>query len=224
MVAVSSSVVTENTYDQLNLVLRGNLPEISRDQGKLTFGAGFSFVHNGVYTLVYSPSGALLAGQPPLALSQEPAFESGVARPVETEDGIYYVLDYWLPFGWDDGVWVRGVIQAPDVADVMDDMIGIALLLLPLLVVFGALGAYLLARSTFRPIDDIIRAADAIGEGRDLSRRLGLPPGRDEISRLGQAFDRMFQRLETSFESEKQFRSEERRVGKECRSRWSPYH
>ena len=205
LVAVSISVVTENTYDQLNLVLRGNLPEISRDQGKLTFGAGFSFVHNGVYTLVYSPSGALLAGQPPLALSQEPAFESGVARPVETEDGIYYVLDYWLPFGWDDGVWVRGVIQAPDVADVMDDMIGIALLLLPLLVVFGALGAYLLARSTFRPIDDIIRAADAIGEGRDLSRRLGLPPGRDEISRLGQAFDRMFQRLETSFESEKQF-------------------
>ena len=79
LVAVSSSVVAENTYDQLNLVLRGNLPEISRDQGKLTFGAGFSFVHNGVYTLVYSPSGALLAGQPPLALSQEPAFESGVA-------------------------------------------------------------------------------------------------------------------------------------------------
>ena len=56
LVAVSSSVVTENTYDQLNLVLRGNLPEISRDQGKLTFGAGFSFVHNGVYTLVYSPA------------------------------------------------------------------------------------------------------------------------------------------------------------------------
>ena len=25
-------------------------------------------------------------------------------------------------------------------------------------------------------------------------------------------------------EDEKKFRSEERRVGKECRSRWSPYH
>ena len=30
--------------------------------------------------------------------------------------------------------------------------------------------------------------------------------------------------LELDEESEKEIRSEERRVGKECRSRWSPYH
>ena len=30
--------------------------------------------------------------------------------------------------------------------------------------------------------------------------------------------------LEKSFQGEVVFRSEERRVGKECRSRWSPYH
>ena len=28
----------------------------------------------------------------------------------------------------------------------------------------------------------------------------------------------------TDYESEETTRSEERRVGKECRSRWSPYH
>ena len=41
-----------------------------------------------------------------------------------------------------------------------------------------------------------------------MSQRIGLPPGRDEISRLGQAFDNMFVRLEASFESEKQFTSD----------------
>ena len=30
--------------------------------------------------------------------------------------------------------------------------------------------------------------------------------------------------LTTSSDSKKELRSEERRVGKECRSRWSPYH
>ena len=30
--------------------------------------------------------------------------------------------------------------------------------------------------------------------------------------------------VELIMEFEKAFRSEERRVGKECRSRWSPYH
>ena len=83
-----------------------------------------------------------------------------------------------------------------------------ALLLLPLAVIVSGLGAYLLARSTFRPIDRMIRTVGEISEGRDLSRRIGLPPGRDEISRLGQAFDNMFARLETSFESEKQFTSD----------------
>src|SRR2546425_8208336 len=31
-------------------------------------------------------------------------------------------------------------------------------------------------------------------------------------------------RAQATFEEQLQFRSEERRVGKECRSRWSPYH
>ena len=205
MVAVSSSVVSENAYEQLTNTVRTNLSGISKENGNLTFSEDFTFTHNGVHTVVYSSSGALLAGQLPLSFPDTLAFENGAIRMEEGVNGNYYVLDFWLPFSWGDGVWVRGIISAPDVADVLDDMVGLALLILPLMVVFSGLGAYLLARSTFRPIDRIIRAAENIGEGRDLSRRIGLPAGRDEISRLGQAFDNMFMRLEASFESEKQF-------------------
>lgn len=66
----------------------------------------------------------------------------------------------------------------------LDGLAGVALLLLPLMVAVSGLGSYLLARATFRPISRIIAAAEAIGEGRDLSRRIGLPAGHDEISRL----------------------------------------
>ena len=208
MVAVSRDVVTENAYDQLTSVVQSNISGISKENGSLTFAEGFSFTQNGVYTTVYSDAGALLAGQLPLGFPEGVAFENGISRPVEGENGDFYVLDLRLPFSWEDGVWVRGIIAAPDVADVLDDLTGIALLLLPLMVVISGVGAYLLARSTFRPIDRIISAAETIGEGRDLSRRIGLPPGRDEISRLGQAFDGMFARLETSFEAEKQFTSD----------------
>lgn len=208
MIAVSRDVVTENAYEQLAAVVQGNISGISKENGSLTFAEGFSFTQNGVYTTVYSNAGALLAGQLPLGFPEGVAFENGISRPVEGENGDFYVLDLHLPFSWEDGVWVRGIIAAPDVADVLDDLTGIALLLLPLMVVISGVGAYLLARSTFRPIDRIINAAETIGEGRDLSRRIGLPPGRDEISRLGQAFDSMFARLETSFEAEKQFTSD----------------
>ncbi len=208
LVTVTSTVVTDNAHEQLETTVRANLPEISRAaDGSLSLGEGFVFTRGGVYTLIYNASGALLAGQPPLSAPEGLAFENGALREASGSDD-YYVIDFWLPFGWEDGVWVRGLLQVPESAEVVGDLIGIALLLLPLLVVLGGVGAYLLVRSTFRPIDRIVAAAGAIGEGRDLSRRIGLPPGRDEISRLATAFDSMFERLERSFEAEKQFTSD----------------
>src|SRR2546422_10961104 len=71
----------------------------------------------------------------------------------------------------------------------------------------------------------VLRGADvANGEGQEL--RLRVPVARDR--RLVDRQDA--QRLEVVDEHrlgarlEQQARSEERRVGKECRSRWSPYH
>lgn len=207
LVTVSSSVVTESAYDQLESTVRANLNGISHTGGTLSFQEGFAFTKSGVYTLVYSRSGALLAGQPPLSFPENEPFENGVIRPVSA-DGTYYILDFWLPFSWDDGVWVRGMMEAPETAGVLDGLAGVALLLLPLMVAVSGLGSYLLARATFRPISRIIAAAEAIGEGRDLSRRIGLPAGHDEISRLAAAFDRMFARLEAAFEAEQRFTSD----------------
>ena len=209
LMAVSSSVVTGHSFEVLDSTLRGNLTGVSRGtDGALAFSEDFSFTQNGVYTLIYNADGALLAGQPPLSFPEGEPFENGHTRLAEGAGEGFYVLDFWLPFGREDGVWVRGVTPAPDTADILGDLANVALLLLPLAVIVSGLGAYLLARSTFRPIDRMIRTVGEISEGRDLSRRIGLPPGRDEISQLGQAFDNMFARLETSFESEKQFTSD----------------
>lgn len=208
MISITSRVVTENTCDLLSNTVRQNLVSISMQNGKLVFDENFNFTYNGVYTLIYSNSNALLAGQPPINFPENIQFENGITKEVESIDGEYYVLDFWLYFSWEDGVWIRGIVPKPDVADIIEDIKGIALVILPLTIIVGALGAYLLARKTFKPIDKIISAASAIGEGRDLSLRIDLPKGRDEISKLATAFDNMFARLEKSFETEKQFTSD----------------
>ena len=53
---------------------------------------------------------------------------------------------------------------------------------------------------------------------------IGLPPGPilESLERLSQAERRRAEEILHRHESVA--RSEERRVGKECRSRWSPYH
>lgn len=54
----------------------------------------------------------------------------------------------------------------------------------------------------------ITQTAREISEGDDLSRRIGLGEGRDEIYTLAAEFDKMFARLEEAFEREKQFTSD----------------
>ena len=62
---------------------------------------------------------------------------------------------------------------------------------------------------------------------RDVNKLLKLDPGNTELiaqkhKLLGQAVDETKEKLAALKEAQR--RSEERRVGKECRSRWSPYH
>ena len=159
---------------------------------------------------MYNGSGALLAGQTPLSYPATVAFENGLTRPVsdEDEEDVYLTLDFWLPFGWDDGVWVRGVMQMPEWSDAIERLFGMSVLLLPVIVLASGFGAYRMVRRAFRPIDRIVKAASEISEGRDLSKRIDLPPGRDEISQLAAAFDQMFERLEQAFEAESRFTSD----------------
>ena len=53
---------------------------------------------------------------------------------------------------------------------------------------------------------------------------LGADLARENRVRLGQGAGQALQGVPVREHSEHHRRSEERRVGKECRSRWSPYH
>ena len=54
----------------------------------------------------------------------------------------------------------------------------------------------------------ITATAEQIGGGRDLTQRIALGEGRDEIYTLAAAFDRMFDRLQSAFDRERQFTSD----------------
>ena len=207
---VSSRVAVQSAQEQLERFVRGNLTGITIENGALQFADSVQFTRSGMYLLVYNESGALLAGQTPLSYPATVSFENGLIRPVSDEeaDDVYLTLDFWLPFGWDDGVWARGVVRQPELDDAMHRLLDLSLLLLPLVVLVSGVGAYCIVRRAFRPIDRIVAAAEEISEGCDLSRRIGLPPGKDEISQLAAAFDQMFERLERAFEAESQFASD----------------
>jgi two-component system OmpR family sensor kinase len=59
-------------------------------------------------------------------------------------------------------------------------------------------------RGVLRPLEGVVDTADAISAG-DLHRRLALPRGRNEVARLGRAFDFMVGRLVATLESQRRF-------------------
>lgn len=202
---ISRTVVLSSARQQLISTTRNSVGNISFSQGKLSTTEGFSFYQNGVSILVYSQAESLLAGQLPMSFTAKEPFQSGQVRTVEGASISYVVLDLWLPSSWEEGVWVRGLMEVPRNEQTTDNLIKIAAIALPVFILLTAVGGYLLVRRAFRPLEQISATAQAMGEAKDLSRRIGLPPGRDEFSRLAQTFDQLFARLERSFEAEKQF-------------------
>lgn len=81
------------------------------------------------------------------------------------------------------------------------------LLAVPAFLALAVFGSWFLAKLALRPIDRITDTAVALKAG-DLSRRITGIESRDEVGRLAGAFNGMLERLEESFQREKQFTSD----------------
>src|SRR5690606_13360726 len=86
------------------------------------------------------------------------------------------------------------------------------------------LSTHLLSKFITRPITTMTTTmSDIRGSGK--FKMLDLPKkSNDELYQMGETFNEMMGQLENNYEKQEQFvsnRSEERRVGKECRSRWA---
>jgi signal transduction histidine kinase len=68
----------------------------------------------------------------------------------------------------------------------------------------GVILVLVFTRGVLRPLDRVADTADAIASG-DLQRRLQLPAGRNEVARLGKAFDYMVGRLVAALETQRRF-------------------
>lgn len=203
--SMSSSVVQRTARQQLADAVRANTAMVSFADGQFAAGEGFAFSRSGVSCLVYSKAEALLAGQLPVGFSASVPFENGTLRTVESGGGDWYLLDLWVADGWENGVWLRGLMEVPDVSDTARNLLLAAAVALPLFVLAGALGCYFILRRSLRGLDAVNAAASSIGEGKDLSRRIGPVPGGRELTQLAENFDGLLERLQRSFEAERRF-------------------
>lgn len=205
MLSISDSIIRNNAESRLVMMIDENVDEVEYDDGELEIDKDFELHKNGVSSLVYTSNLVRVQGQLPDDFPEDTEFIDGKVRLVTSGVEQYLVYDRLVTFKKNPEIWVRGVLPLDAVSGVAGSVLQISLFTLPLLVVMAAIGGYIVTKRAFRPVRQINQTVESIAEGKDLSQRVAMGEGRDEIHALAGNFNAMLQRLEGAFEVEKQF-------------------
>lgn len=208
MISISDTVVDTSSKNQLKYILEENAEEIEWDDGKLDLD-DVDFYVNHVSILIYTADGIHIAGN----ISDQTYFEqfpliNTTFTPV-TFNGIDYLLyDILVESRKHSNIYVRGIVSITEMSETVSLLFHLTLFFLPFFILFAGFASYIVTKKTMKPLEKIVETAQDISHGDDLSQRINLGKGKDEIYQLATTFDTMFSQLELAFLTEKQFSSD----------------
>lgn len=173
-----------------------------------TIPADLEFYNDGVIISVYDNDGTPVAGSIPSNFPIQTELKDGIYQRIEQGDDHWIVRDKGYEYAEGKVLWIRAISTVYGIeraAGQITAAVGIAFLIMTGFI--AGIGFRMLS-AALKPVDVICGEAGEISKGEDLSKRLTLPQTRDEMYRLTIEFNQMFDRLEDSFEAEKQFSSD----------------
>ncbi len=201
----AGQAVTYQAEKQLKESAIEGLEEIRFQDGHYKRDDDFEFYDDGVSILIYDENGNLIGGSLPSGFNDQ-----GIGLAHDRIQTVVSNQTEWIMYDYQliqDGqsVWIRSVMAIDSFAKTMNIIFLIVLISIPILILLAGFGGYWITKKAFRPIEEMNRAVNEIKDGKDLSKRLHLSGAKDEIHGLAETFNGMIERLETSFEKEKQF-------------------
>lgn len=199
------SLISQKTLT--DIVLNG-VEDITYDEEENALDFDIDFFEDGVYLSVYDMNQKLLYGKVPTNFPYDVDFKVGHVQTITDSDVGWYVYDIVVELKNYGNVLIRGVTSLSSTDLAIKTMIHFSFIVFPFMVFIIAVGGYLITRRAFLPIKKMNETAKKISNGNDLTKRIQLGNGTDEIHQLANTFDGMLDRLQNSFESEKQFTSD----------------
>jgi len=204
----------ENNVDEIEFYADYNRLELDDDYdiyleykgGYLEIDDDFIRSMNGITNSLYDNDGTILYGENPIyKLADGCPFTDKKVQTVKADTGIrYYIYDHELNVKGIGSLWLRGIASSEYGVSQMNSIIRLSLWILPALVVIAIVGGYLLAKRALKPIKKMSDSAEEIREGHDLTKRIEMGEGNDELFSLADTFNNMLDRLQKSFNAEQQ--------------------
>lgn len=205
---ISDSTAARDIRISLTGLVDRNVREIERDDGRPEIDDDFIYFQEGMYCLLFNEDGGKLNGYAPYDELEKEPFEDKSIRAIQIDGETYLVYDRLVVIRRGGDVWIRGIVSDKGGLVSLTAVYRAALIALPLLIILAAVGGYMIAKRSLLPIQKINKTADEIGGSGDLSKRIEMGNGDDELHQLADTFNKMFGRLEENFEAEKHFTSD----------------
>lgn len=158
---------------------------------------------------LYAADGSLLYGKNSIIRETYQVKLSGShVFSLDTHSGRYLIYDRKLSGKNFSELWIRGIAPLKETTSQLIDIAVYLAAFLPFLIIIILLCGYFAAKGIIRPIKKIEETTTSITDGNNLSLRIADTGGRDELAALSGNFNKMLDRLETSFEMEKRFASD----------------
>lgn len=205
---ISDTLLTSSVESRLLETVEANRDEIDYDDGILEVDDDVLLVEEGIYVSFYGTDGVFIDGSVPASFNESVSFSSDETQTISSGGTSWAVYDRLISVESYGDVWIRGIASFSEAESTMRTMLTVALIVLPFMVIIATIGGYLITKRAFAPVKRITQSAETISGGNELSQRIALGDGKDEIYTLANTFDHMFDRLQQSFEIEKQFTSD----------------
>lgn len=168
----------------------------------------FEFFDRGVHIALFDNNGKIIGGFIPYEFADKITFKNNEILESTYNDENFLVYSKKSVTSDGKGVSVVGVISITEKKNVLDSIHKVLMGFILIIILIIAIGGYSIICRALRPIDKITKTARSISDSNNLSQRIMLGKGSDEVYRLANAFDNMLDKIETSFEKEKQFTSD----------------
>ena len=147
----------------------------------------------GVQMALYTGNSVILGGVP-FGIEDDYKFDEKL-RIEKYNNKSYYIYDKMIPLG-EDTFWLRGIACLTDELSAIQSTVRYCFYLIMLFVLLAGLGSYFIISRAFVPVNKIRETAKGIAEGSDLSQRINIGNGDDEICVLANTFDEMIEKIE----------------------------
>ena len=206
---ISENIIHSSVRTYLKDVVIHRLDYLTIKNGEIIIDSNFDTMIQNVEIAIYDKDFKFLYGNSPNGFEMDNRkSKDDKIMIIRSNNQKWYVYNKTIELGSYGKVWIRGVMPNIGQSSAIETVIQISFVILPFFLILSAIGGYIITKNAFTPMEKIRRIAEKINEGNDLSQRINLGKGDDELHTLANTFDVMFDRLQTSFENEVQFTSD----------------